>query len=67
VDASPICKVLVATLGSEQLLNVSLDWLPLLHKRRLGSALTARNDAAQHRELVPRALTHNVMLSAAAT
>jgi len=35
------------------------------HKRRLGSALTARSDAAQQRELVLRALTHNLMLVAA--
>jgi transposase len=34
------------------------------HKRRLGSALTARSDASQARELVLRALTHNVMLLA---
>ena len=36
------------------------------HKRRLGSALTARGDASQARELVLRALTHNVMLLAEA-
>ncbi|WP_426960259.1 transposase [Muricoccus radiodurans] len=34
------------------------------HKRRLGSALTARNTASQNRELVLRALTHNLMLLA---
>jgi transposase len=32
------------------------------HKRRLGSALTARSTAAQARELVLRVLTHNLML-----
>ena len=32
------------------------------HKRRLGSALTARSTAAQRRELVLRVLTHNLML-----
>jgi len=32
------------------------------HKRRLGSALTARNDEAQGRELVLRVMTHNLML-----
>ena len=37
------------------------------HKRRLGSALTARGDAAQRRELVLRVLTHNLMLVAAAS
>ena len=36
------------------------------HKRRLGSALTARNTAAQNRELVLRVLTHNLMLLAEA-
>ena len=36
------------------------------HKRRLGSALTARRDAAQRRELVLRVITHNLMLPAAA-
>ena len=36
------------------------------HKRRLGSALTARGNASQARELVLRALTHNVMLLAEA-
>lgn len=36
------------------------------HKRRLGSALTARGDAAQGRELVLRVLAHNLMLLAAA-
>lgn len=30
------------------------------HKRRLGSALTARNTASQNRELVLRVLTHNL-------
>jgi transposase len=34
------------------------------HKRRLGSALTARGDASQARELVLRVLTHNLMLLA---
>jgi transposase len=34
------------------------------HKRRLGSALTARGDASQGRELVLRVLTHNLMLLA---
>ena len=34
------------------------------HKRRLGSALTARRDAAQRRELVLRVVTHNLMLLA---
>ncbi|MBD0274881.1 MAG: transposase [Acetobacteraceae bacterium] len=34
------------------------------HKRRLGSALTARDDAAQARELALRVLTHNLMLLA---
>jgi hypothetical protein len=37
------------------------------HKRRLGSALTARHDDAQERELVLRVLTHNLMLLAAAS
>ena len=32
------------------------------HKRRLGSALTARSDASQARELALRILTHNLML-----
>lgn len=32
------------------------------HKRRLGSALTARRTASQQRELVLRVLTHNVMI-----
>ena len=32
------------------------------HKRRLGSALTARSTAAQARELVLRVLAHNLML-----
>ena len=32
------------------------------HKRRLGSALTARGTAAQARELVLRVLAHNLML-----
>ena len=36
------------------------------HKRRLGSALTARHDAAQERELVLRVVTHNLMLLAEA-
>jgi transposase len=36
------------------------------HKRRLGSALTARNTACQNRELVLRVLTHNLMLLAKA-
>jgi transposase len=36
------------------------------HKRRLGSALTARRDAAQRRELVLRVVTHNLMLLAEA-
>jgi hypothetical protein len=34
------------------------------HKRRLGSALTARGDASQARELILRVLTHNLMLLA---
>ena len=37
------------------------------HKRRLGSALTARHAASQKRELVLRVLTHNLMLLAEAT
>ncbi|WP_338666213.1 transposase (plasmid) [Pararoseomonas sp. SCSIO 73927] len=37
------------------------------HKRRLGSALTARNTAVQNRELVLRVLTHNLMLLAEAS
>jgi hypothetical protein len=36
------------------------------HKRRLGSALTARGDDAQARELVLRVLTHTLMLLAEA-
>ena len=32
------------------------------HKRRLGSALTARSDAARSRELLLRVLTHNLMI-----
>jgi transposase len=32
------------------------------HKRRLGSALTARGGAAQQREIVLRVLTHNLMI-----
>ena len=32
------------------------------HKRRLGSALTARRTASQQRELALRVLTHNLML-----
>lgn len=32
------------------------------HKRRLGSALTARRTASQRRELALRVLTHNVMI-----
>ena len=36
------------------------------HKRRLGSALTARSDASQARELALRVLTHNLMLLAEA-
>jgi len=35
------------------------------HKRRFGSALTARNANAQNRELVLRVLTHNLALLAA--
>ena len=37
------------------------------HKRRLGSALTARGTAAQQGELVLRVLTHNLALLATAT
>ena len=37
------------------------------HKRRLGSALTARGDPAQHRELVLRVLPHNLKLIADTT
>ena len=37
------------------------------HKRRLGSALTARNPSSQNRELVLRVLTHNLMLLAETT
>jgi transposase len=36
------------------------------HKRRLGSALTARRDEAQARELALRVVTHNLMLLAEA-
>ena len=36
------------------------------HKRRLGSALTARRDEAQGRDLVLRVVTHNLMLLAEA-
>lgn len=36
------------------------------HKRRLGSALTARRDDAQGRELALRVVTHNLMLLAEA-
>jgi len=36
------------------------------HKRRLGSALTARGTAAQQSELILRVLTHNVALLAPA-
>jgi transposase len=32
------------------------------HKRRLGSALTARSHQSQRRELVLRVLTHNLMI-----
>ncbi len=35
------------------------------HKRRLGSALTARAEAAQQRELVLRVVTHNLTLLSA--
>jgi Transposase DDE domain len=34
------------------------------HKRRLGSALTARSEPTQHRELLIRTLAHNVMIIA---
>lgn len=34
------------------------------HKRRLGSALTARKPASQNREMLLRVLTHNLMLLA---
>jgi hypothetical protein len=37
------------------------------HKRRLGSALTARNEITQHKELLLRTLTHNLMILANAT
>jgi transposase len=37
------------------------------HKRRLGSALTARHNEAQGRELVLRVVTHNLMLLAGTT
>jgi transposase len=37
------------------------------HKRRLGSALTARGHQAQRRELILRVLTHNLMLLTATT
>jgi hypothetical protein len=37
------------------------------HKRRLGSALTARNDLTQHKELLLRTLTHNLMILANVT
>ncbi|MGI4798292.1 MAG: transposase [Janthinobacterium lividum] len=36
------------------------------HKRRLGSALTARGNNAQQHELVLRILTHNLALLASA-
>lgn len=36
------------------------------HKRRLGSALTARQDESQHREMRLRVITHNLMLLAEA-
>ena len=36
------------------------------HKRRLGSALTARRDEARGREIVLRAVTHSLMLPAEA-
>ncbi len=36
------------------------------HKRRLGSALTARHDEAKARELVLRVVAHNLMLLAEA-
>jgi transposase len=32
------------------------------HKRRLGSALTARGHQAQRRELILRVLAHNLMI-----
>ena len=32
-------------------------------KQRLGSALSARVEANQHREIMQRALTHNVMIA----
>ena len=35
------------------------------HKRRLGSALTARSEPTQERELRIRVLTHNLMIIAA--
>ena len=34
------------------------------HKRRLGSALTARSEQTQYREMRVRALTHNLMIVA---
>ncbi|MEM1356509.1 MAG: transposase [Planctomycetota bacterium] len=34
------------------------------HKRRLGSALTARNERTQYREMRLRVLTHNLMIMA---
>lgn len=34
------------------------------HKRRFGSALSARNPASQNRELIVRVLTHNIALLA---
>lgn len=37
------------------------------HKRRLGSALTAKREDRQHGELLMRVLTHNLMLLAGAT
>jgi transposase len=36
------------------------------HKRRLGSALTARRDNAQGREVILRVVTHNLMILAEA-
>jgi transposase len=36
-----------------------------LHKRRLGSALTARNDPSQARETLLRVITHNAAIIAA--
>lgn len=36
------------------------------HKRRLGSALTARQDESQYREMRLRVITHNLMLLAQA-